>query len=248
LKRDLQCVAACADCLILSARTDAPSKDSDAANSRGELLPIRTVFNAEYTAAAVCSVIPAFIHKRVKDENLILENELPLQFLSEILFSSLPNEKMSSRAIPVGLLYSHLKFFIARMLVVNCKVRAHTLETPQPSTPGTSSSQFDTTSHSETNGSDACRKSVSIQVEWMERGYVRDEIFEECRREIDVEEYSESELPQEFRTEKRKLQAEVEFRDNVSRSILKQVYQKSHTFFRKDGTRRKRSSCKTSDM
>jgi hypothetical protein len=48
LKRDLKHVAACADCLVLSANTDTPSKDTNAANSRGEhlLLPIRTVFNA----------------------------------------------------------------------------------------------------------------------------------------------------------------------------------------------------------
>jgi hypothetical protein len=48
LERDLQRVAACADCLVISARTDAPPNDSDAANSRGEHLlpPICTVFNA----------------------------------------------------------------------------------------------------------------------------------------------------------------------------------------------------------
>jgi hypothetical protein len=40
-------------------------------------------------------------------------------------------------------------------------------------------------------------------------------------------------LPQDLRTKKRKLQAGVEFRDNVSRSILKHVYQKIHTLFRK---------------
>ena len=235
LKRDLKRVAACADCLVLSARADIPSKDSDAANARGEhlLLPIRTVFNVEYTAAGVCSGIPAFIYQRVKDECLTLENERPLQFLSAVMFSSLPNEKKSSRAIPVGLLHSDLKSFIARMLVVNCKARAHTLETPQPSTPGTPSSQFDTASHSETTGSDARRRSVSIQVEWMERGYVREEIFEECRREIDGVDGSESELPREFRAKKRKLQVEVEFRDSISRSILKHIYQKIHTFFRK---------------
>jgi hypothetical protein len=47
LERDLQRVAACADCLVISARTDAPPNDSDAANSRGEhlLLPIRTQNN-----------------------------------------------------------------------------------------------------------------------------------------------------------------------------------------------------------
>jgi hypothetical protein len=101
------------------------------------------------------------------------------------MFSSPPSEKNSCRAIPVGLLHSDLKLFIARILVVNCKVLADTLETLQPSTPGTLRGQFDTASNSETKGSDTCRKIMSIQVEWMERGYVRNEIFEECRREID---------------------------------------------------------------
>jgi hypothetical protein len=55
LKRDLQCVAACADCLVLLARTDTPPKDSNATNSRGEhfLLPIRTMFNAKSTLQRV---------------------------------------------------------------------------------------------------------------------------------------------------------------------------------------------------
>jgi hypothetical protein len=59
----------------------------------------------------------------------------------------------------------------------------------------------------------------------MERGYVREEIFEECRKEIDGVDGSESMLPQDFRAKRRKHQAEVEFRDNISRSILKHIYQ-----------------------
>jgi hypothetical protein len=94
LKRDLQRVASCADFLALSASTDTPLKGSDAANSLGDhlLLPIRTLLNAEYTAAGACSGIPALIYQRVKDEILTLENERPLQFLSAIMFSSVPNE------------------------------------------------------------------------------------------------------------------------------------------------------------
>jgi hypothetical protein len=82
----------------------------------------------------------------------------------------------------------------------------------------------------------------------MKRGYVRDEIFEECRREIDGANGSESELPQEIRAKKRKLQAEVELRDNISRSILKHIYQKMHTFFRKGRDAAKKQFLKTSVM
>jgi hypothetical protein len=57
----------------------------------------------------------------------------------------------------------------------------------------------------------------------MERGYVRDEMFEESRREINGADGSESEIPKDFRAKKHKLQAEVEFRDNISRSILKHI-------------------------
>jgi hypothetical protein len=164
---------------------------------------------------------------------LTLDSERPLQFLCAILLSSLPNEKKSSRAIHVGLLYSDLKLSIARMLVTNCKVRAHTLENPQPSMSGTPSSQNYTASHSDTNGSDTRRRSLIIQVEWMERGYVRDDIFEECRKEIDGVDRSESMLHQDFRAKMHKLQAEVEFRDDISRSVLKHIYQMIHIFFRK---------------
>jgi hypothetical protein len=132
------------------------------------------------------------------------------------MFSSLPNEKKSSRAIPVGLL--------------------------QASTSGTPSSQCGAASHSETTGSDTRRSSVSIQVEWMERGYVRDEIFEECRKEIDGVDRSESMLPQDFRAKRRKFQSEVEFRDNINRNILKHIYQMIHTFFRKGRDEAKKHS------
>jgi hypothetical protein len=101
------------------------------------------------------------------------------------------------------MLHSDSKLFNARMLVVNCKVRAHTLETPKPCTSGTSSSQCGTASHSETSGSDTRQRSVSIQVEWMERGYVREEIFEERRKEIDGVDGSESMLSQDFRAKRR---------------------------------------------
>jgi hypothetical protein len=69
LINSLQNVAACADCLVLSARTDTSPKDSNAANSRGEhlLLPIRKVINAEHSAVGFCSCIPAFIYQRLKD-------------------------------------------------------------------------------------------------------------------------------------------------------------------------------------
>jgi hypothetical protein len=43
---------------------------------------------------------------------------------------------------------------------------------------------------------------------------------------------SESMFPQNFRAKRRKLQAKLEFRDNISRSILKHIYQMIHTFFR----------------
>jgi hypothetical protein len=160
-----------------------------------------------------------------------------------ILFGrDLPNERKSSSAIPAGLMHSDLKLFTSRMLVVNCKVRALTLETPQPSTPGTFSSQFDTAPRSETAGSDTHRRILSIQVEWMERGYVRDEIFEERRREIDGASGSESDLPQRTRANKRKLQEEVNLRDNISRSIFKYIYQKMYIFFRKGRDAAKRQS------
>jgi hypothetical protein len=167
LKGDLQRVAACADCLVLSACTNTPPKDSNVPNSRGEhlLLPIRTVLNAEYLAAGVCPGIPAFIYQRLKDESLTLDNEPPLKFLCAIMFSSLLNEKKSSKAVPVGLLHSDLKLFISRMLAVNCKVPARTLETPQPSTSGTPRSQYSTASHSDATGSDTRRRIVSIEVE-----------------------------------------------------------------------------------
>jgi hypothetical protein len=127
----------------------------------------------------------------------------------------------------------NFKCLIARMLVVNCKGRAHKLETTKPSTSGTQSIQCDTASHSDTTCSDPLRRSRSILVEKMEHRYVQDKIFEECRTEIDGVDGSKSEIPRDFRIKKRELQAEVEFRDKISRSILKHFYQTIHIFFRK---------------
>lgn len=232
LKKDLQHIAACTDCLVLSARDDIIHKDPDAVNAGTDhlLVPIRAVFSAEYTAAGACSSIPAFIYQRMKDENLTLGNERPLEFLCAIMFSSLPSDKKSSRAMPVGLLHSDLKLLIARMLVVHCKARAGTVQTLQLPTQAASSSLLDSVSRSETTGCTPRRRDVSIQVEWMERGYIRDEIFEECQREIDGTDGLEQ--PQGSRTKKRKLQVDVEFRDSISRSILNHIYRKIHSFFR----------------
>jgi type III secretory pathway component EscU len=57
----------------------------------------------------------------------------------------------------------------------------------------------------------------------MERENVRDEILEELRREIDGVNSSESELPPNFQTKRRRLKSEVESRNNLSRSILKLI-------------------------
>jgi hypothetical protein len=67
----------------------------------------------------------------------------------------------------------------------------------------------------------------------MERECVLDEIFEMCLKEIDGSDRSESMLPQHFRAKRRNIQAEIELRDDISRSILKHIYEMIYTFFRK---------------
>jgi hypothetical protein len=64
----------------------------------------------------------------------------------------------------------------------------------------------------------------------MKSGYVRPELYKEVHKELDGNDTTTERSKR--RSKKRRLDAELEFRDNASRALLKSVYQIMNTFFR----------------
>ena len=79
---------------------------------------------------------------------------------------------------------------------------------------------------------------VRVWAEWMKSGYVRPEIYEEVRRELDGFDSTAGKVAGRFK--KRKLAPESEFKDQVSRALVKTIYQKIHGFFRSGRDQAKR--------
>jgi hypothetical protein len=76
----------------------------------------------------------------------------------------------------------------------------------------------------------ASQSSGAVQAEWMKSGYIRPEIYQNVRHELDGNGAS-TEYPS-VRTKKRRLDPESEFRDHVSRAVLKKIYPLINMFFR----------------
>jgi hypothetical protein len=232
IKKILEHLSACTDCIVLSIGT--PAKDAHTLESRFDaaahlLLPAHKVFDNDYIAGGVCSGLPHFVAQKFQNLVLSLDSDFPVEVLRGIMFSMLPTDKKSARpTLPRGL-HSELKLFIVRMLLRNSKCRAHTLEPPNPVAATELESPAGSGSRSETTGSALSRKSLKIEVDWMKSGYVREEILQEVRRELDGGDTGEVEVRPK---KKRKVSNAKERRDDVSRYLLKIIYPKIHSFFR----------------
>jgi hypothetical protein len=71
---------------------------------------------------------------------------------------------------------------------------------------------------------------VRVQAEWMKSGYVRPEIYEEVRRELDG--FDSTAEKGAGRLNRRKLPSESEFKNQVFRALVKAIYDKIDGFFR----------------
>jgi hypothetical protein len=212
-----------------------PTKDAASLEEQiaQQLMPVNSLFSTEYVTAAVCSSLPQFLFKQAKDVSLQTNIEGPQILLAVLIFSSLPNEKKTTNSTEIGRLHSDLKSLIAKVLIVNCATRAPSIA-PLSQTSGRRSNSMDFgDSENDTvrsGQSQPILSDVRVRAEWMTSGYVRPEIYEEVRREIDG--FNSTAEKGAGRLKRRKLAPESEFKDQVSRALVKAIYQKIHSFFR----------------
>jgi hypothetical protein len=181
----------------------------------------------------VFSSPPQFLFKQSKYVSLQTNIEVPQILLAVLIFSSLPNEKKTTSSTEIVRLHSDLKSLISKVLIVKCATRAPSITTlSQMSGRRSNSMDFgDPENDTVRSGqSQSILSDVRVRAEWMKSGYVRPEIYEEVRREIDGF-YSTAEKGA-GRLKRRKLAPESEFKDQVSRALVKTIYQKIHGFFR----------------
>jgi hypothetical protein len=148
-------------------------------------------------------------------------------------FSSLPNEKKTKNITEIVRLHSDLKSLIAKVLILNCAIRAPSITTLSQKSGRRSNSMDFGDSLNDTvwsSQSQPILSDVRVRAEWMKSGYVRPEIYEEVRRELDGFDLTAEKGAGMLK--RRKLAPESEFKDQVSRALVKTIYQKIHGFFR----------------
>jgi hypothetical protein len=230
VKKSIVHLKSCMDCIVLSSGATNIAKDVQSIDSRVMhlLLPVNNVFNTEYVAVAVNSALPSFILQHVKGRALKDVTGIPERLLAALMFSTLPTEKRLTICTPAGRLHSDLKLLVARLLVLNSRSRAKEITKCPRNSQAVSSVDDERCSQSDIAGSGHAEQSPIIQVEWMAPGYVRPEIYEEVRIEID----GPCGLGTETRSKRRKLSHEAELKENVGKALIKALYPKIHTFLR----------------
>jgi hypothetical protein len=196
-----------------------------------QLLPVSKVFTAEYVGLAASSTMPKFLHTQALLVDLQEDREGARCIMAAILFSAKASDKKITKYTKIACLHADLKSLIAKVLMVNCSTRAPKIARQ---TPQSESASFSV----EISENDAVRSenslpsptSSALQAEWMKSGYIRPEIYEEVRHELDGNGGT-TEYPS-VRTKKRRLDPESEFRDHVSRALLKKIYPLINMFFR----------------
>ena len=195
------------------------------------LLPVSTVFTAEYVGLAASSTMPKFLHTQALLVDLQENKEDARCIMEAILFSSKASDKKITKNTKVACMHADLKSLIAKVLIVNCNTRAPkiALQTPQSES---ASFSVDYTENDAVRSENSLPSpsSAAVQAEWMKSGYIRPEIYQEVRHELDGNGAS-TEYPS-VRTKKRRLDPESEFRDHVSRAVLKKIYPLINMFFR----------------
>jgi hypothetical protein len=196
-----------------------------------QLFPANSVFTQEYVIVAASTTMPKFILDHTEGIHLREDSERPQRTLSALLFSAMPSEKKKTKNTEIARLHADLKTLIAKVLIVNCSTRARNIITDSAASERASCSMQNSGSITTAAGeSVASPPRTLVQAEWMRRGYVRPEIYEEVRKELDGNDATIEKSAR--RSKKRRLDADADFRDNVSRALLKSVYQIMNTFFR----------------
>jgi hypothetical protein len=195
------------------------------------LLPVSTVFTAEYVGLAASSTMPKFLHTQSLLVDLQEDREGARCIMEAILFSSKASDKKITKNTKVASMHADLKSLIAKVLIVNCNTRAPkiALQTPQ-SESASFSVDYTQNDAVRSENSVPSPSGAAVQAEWMKSGYIRPEIYQEVRHELDGN--GDITDKTSVRTKKRRIDPESEFRDHVSRAVLKKIYPLINMFFR----------------
>jgi hypothetical protein len=200
-------------------------------NISKHLLPVSTVFTAEYVGLAASSTMPKFLHTQALLVDLQENNEGARCIMEEVLFSSKANDKKITKNTKISCMHADLKSLIAKVLIVNCKTRASKIALQTLQTESASFSVDCTQNHAVPSKHSLPSPSIApVQAEWMKSGYIRPEIYQEFRHEFDENGTTTDYLS--VRTKKRRLDPESEYRDHLSRSVLKKIYPLINMLFR----------------
>ena len=88
------------------------------------LLPVSTVFTAEYVGLAASSTMPKFFHTQALLVDIQENKEGARCIMEAILFSSKASDKKITKNTKVACMHADLKSLIAKVLIVNCNTRA----------------------------------------------------------------------------------------------------------------------------
>jgi hypothetical protein len=97
------------------------------------LLPVSTVFTADYVGLAASSTMPKFLHTKSLLVDIQENNEGARCIMDAMLFSAKASDKNITKNTKVACMHADLKSLIAKVLIVNCNTRARNiaLHTPQ---------------------------------------------------------------------------------------------------------------------
>jgi hypothetical protein len=203
----------------------APPSAGDDERIRQQLLPVGSIFSTSYITAVVASALPQYTFEMVRKRGFMLDNEFAQLVLATIV--RLDTERIASEATDRN---AEMKSIIVKLLIVHCAAQAPVMATNNSAelteqhresvssvfAPGESIQQDGSTSQDEP------------RLDWMKTGFISAEMFDVAQRELDAAD-TRGEAGSR-RQKKRK--TEADYKERVSKAVLKQVYVLLHKFFR----------------
>jgi hypothetical protein len=120
--------------------------------------------------------MPKFLHNQALLVYLQENKKCARCIMDAIMFSSKASDKKITKNTKVASMHADLKSLIAKVLIVNCNTRAPkiSLQTPRAKARRLA-----------LKNSVPSPSGAAVQAEWMKSGYIRPEIYQEFRHELD---------------------------------------------------------------
>ena len=219
--------------LILSSGSPTAREDEQL---KQHVKPVENIFTKAYIVAAVTSTIPKYAFELVAGMNL--REDCASAHL--VLATVMPQENQRSVDTEAAARNSELKSLIVKLLIVHSATKAQ-----RSTSISTAERTQIPTGQAETSSNDKplpgnISSQTPIRTVWMNSGYIRPEIYDEVQREFSGKDVSDNSYSDSRRSKKQKMSSDSEFKDLVSRAVVKRVYGRLHQFFRagRDDARR----------